>query len=226
LSARWPTSDFVRATRIGILALNSDRYLEYFFAMARGGFVFVPINTRLAPPEVLFWLTDSDCGALFVDDTFLPMLTQLRRQLPALRHVIHLGDGAAPESLIAYKDLISGKKCIDDAGHRDDDLAGIFYTGGTTGRSKGVMLSHRNIVGNAILCAPEFRFSRYYGANATRKNPGPLLNRRDERPFQQVCACRPQSPARLDRGTDYRLGSPPSPAARSDGPYRRHAQAL
>jgi long-chain acyl-CoA synthetase len=43
--------------------------------MAWGGFVFVPINTHLAPPEVLFWLTDSECNALFVDGTFLPMLT-------------------------------------------------------------------------------------------------------------------------------------------------------
>src|SRR6202795_230243 len=62
--------------RIGMLALNCDRYLEYFFAMAWGGFVFVPVNTRLAAPEVQFWLEDSGCSALFVDDSFLPLLTQ------------------------------------------------------------------------------------------------------------------------------------------------------
>ena len=43
--------------RIGILALNCDRYLEYFFGMACGGFIFVPVNTRLAPPEIVYWLT-------------------------------------------------------------------------------------------------------------------------------------------------------------------------
>lgn len=146
--------------RIGILALNSDRYLEYFFAMAWGGFVFVPINTRLAPPEVVFWLTDSECSALFIDDAFLPMLKDVRSRAPDLRDVFFLGDGAPPDDLIVTESLIAKGLRIEDAGHRDDDLAGIFYTGGTTGRPKGVMLSHRNISANALLCAPEFRFTQ------------------------------------------------------------------
>jgi long-chain acyl-CoA synthetase len=80
--------------RIGMLALNCDRYLEYFFAMAWGGFVFVPVNTRLAAPDVAFWLQDSECSALFIDDTFLPMLKGVRAEL---RDVIRVGDGAAPK---------------------------------------------------------------------------------------------------------------------------------
>ena len=145
--------------RVGILALNSDRYLEFFFAMAWGGFTFVPINTRLAPPEVVFWLTDSGVSALFIDDAFLPMLPDVRAQTPDLRHVVHIGDSGAPTGLIAYEALIAQGLPMADAGKGGDDLAGIFYTGGTTGRSKGVMLSHRNILGNAMLCAQEFRFT-------------------------------------------------------------------
>jgi long-chain acyl-CoA synthetase len=80
--------------RIGMLELNCDRYLEYFFALAWGGFVFVPVNTRLAAPDVAFWLQDSECSALFIDDTFLPMLKGVRAEL---RDVIRVGDGAAPK---------------------------------------------------------------------------------------------------------------------------------
>ncbi len=55
---------FKPGDRVGILSLNSDRYLEALFGLSLGGFVFVPINTRLAPPEIVFWLTDSGCSAL------------------------------------------------------------------------------------------------------------------------------------------------------------------
>ena len=66
--------------RIAILALNCDRYVECLFGIALGGFVFVPINTRLAVPEILYWLTDSGCTGLFIDDAFLPALASFGAQ--------------------------------------------------------------------------------------------------------------------------------------------------
>jgi long-chain acyl-CoA synthetase len=68
---------FKPGDRIGILALNCDRYLECLFGLSLGGFVFVPINTRLAPPEIVFWLGDSGCSALFVDEAFVPVRSWL-----------------------------------------------------------------------------------------------------------------------------------------------------
>jgi long-chain acyl-CoA synthetase len=135
--------------RIGILSLNSDRYLECFFGLAWSGLVFVPINTRLAPTEIVYWLTDSGCSGLFVDDTFQAILAEVRPQIPDVRHVIHIGDAPTPSGQYAYDPLIAAANPATDAGRRGDDLAGIFYTGGTTGRSKGVMLSHANILANA-----------------------------------------------------------------------------
>jgi long-chain acyl-CoA synthetase len=140
---------FQPGDRIGILALNSDRYLEAFFGLAWGGFAFVPINTRLAPPEIVFWLTDSGCTGLLIDDTFTPILPAVLPQTPELRYIIHIGDGATPDGQLSYESLIAGALPAADAGRRGQDLAGIFYTGGTTGRSKGVMLSHANILANA-----------------------------------------------------------------------------
>jgi long-chain acyl-CoA synthetase len=140
---------FVPGDRIGILALNSDRYLESFFGLSWGGFVFVPINTRLAPPEIVFWLADSGCSALLVDDTFVPVLPKVLPETPEIRHVVHIGDGPTPDGQRSYEDLIAGAAPAADSGRCDRDMAGIFYTGGTTGRSKGVMLSHDNILSNA-----------------------------------------------------------------------------
>ncbi len=140
--------------RVGVLALNSDRYLEALFAMPWGGFVVAPINTRLAPREVEFWLGDCDCAGLLVDETFAEMAASLRPRLPRLKRLIFMGEGATPEGMLDYETLLAEAHPAADAGRGGDDLAALFYTGGTTGRSKGVMLSHRNIVANALNTAP------------------------------------------------------------------------
>ena len=138
--------------RAAILALNSDRYYEFYFAVAWAGGVFVPINTRLAAPEVVHWLTDSDTRVLCVDANFLPLIEGIREQLPGLRHVIYLGDDA-PDGMTSW-DQLGETAAVEDAERRDADLAGLFYTGGTTGRSKGVMLSQQNLAVNALQAAP------------------------------------------------------------------------
>jgi long-chain acyl-CoA synthetase len=136
--------------RVAMLALNSDRYLEYFFAVAWSGGVFVPINTRLALPEIVYWLEDSGSRILFLDASFVEHLPEIRARLAGIEHFVFVGDGPVPEGCLAFEELISSHAPVSDAGRTGDDLAGLFYTGGTTGRSKGVMLSHRNLVMNAL----------------------------------------------------------------------------
>lgn len=150
--------------RVAILALNSDRYLEFFYAVPWAGAVFVPVNTRLAPPEIAYWLGDSGTKVLFIDDPFLDSLAALEGQLPALETVVYLGNGATPEGMLNYEEILAAAAPADDALRCDDDLAGILYTGGTTGRSKGVMLSHRNLYTNTLNEVPalNFRFGVRY----------------------------------------------------------------
>lgn len=144
--------------RVAILAMNSDRYLEYYFAVPWGGGVFVPVNTRLAAPEVAYWLNDSGSRILLVDDSFLPMLDALRGQVDGLETIVYVGDAAAPDGLVHYESLIEDESPAEMSERSGDDLAGLIYTGGTTGVSKGVMLSHHNLYMNALLITPAMGF--------------------------------------------------------------------
>jgi len=86
--------------RAAILALNSDRYYEFFFGTVWAAGVFVPINIRLAPPEVAYWLNDSEAKILFIDAMFAPMLKALEGQIPHVEHVVYLGDDAVPDGML------------------------------------------------------------------------------------------------------------------------------
>ncbi|TNE41618.1 MAG: long-chain-fatty-acid--CoA ligase [Alphaproteobacteria bacterium] len=144
--------------RAAILALNSDRYLEFYYAVPWAGGVFVPVNTRLAIPEFAYWLNDSGSEVLLVDDQFAPAVPELRKLVSSLREVIYIGDGATPEGMLNYEELVAANEPVADAGRGNDDLAGLFYTGGTTGVSKGVMLSHSNFIVNTLNAMPCFNF--------------------------------------------------------------------
>ena len=144
--------------RVAILALNSDRYMEFLFAVPWAGAIFVPVNTRLAAPEIAYWLNDSGSQHLFVDETFVPVLDALKDKAESLRQAVYIGDDAAPKGLEHFESLIEGKTPLADAGRGGDDLAGLFYTGGTTGVSKGVMMSHTNMVMNALNITPILQF--------------------------------------------------------------------
>ena len=145
--------------RAAILALNGDRYYEAIYATAWAGGAFVPVNTRLAPAEAAFWISDSEARAVFCDDAFAPMVRKLMDggAIPSVARIVWMGTGAPPPGMASHDDLVAGAEPAEDAGRGYEDLAGIFYTGGTTGRSKGVMLSHRNLVFNAFNTLPALR---------------------------------------------------------------------
>ena len=136
--------------RVAMLAQNSDRYLEYFLAVWWAGAVANPLNTRWSAAEIVYALNDCATGVLLVDDSSLPLLDAVRGRAPALRSVIHAGEAATPDGLLAYEVLIDAASPIEDARRSGDDLAAILYTGGTTGFAKGVMLSHGNCWASSI----------------------------------------------------------------------------
>src|SRR3954471_14316863 len=138
-----------RGDRVAILALNSDRYFELMYALPWIGAVMVPLNTRLAAPEIEYILSDSGAVGLFIDAAMAHHLTTLDGKMAGVRETIWLDDISSPDGMLHYEDL-TAYDSAEDVGACNDDLAGLFYTGATTGRSKGVMLTHTNLVVNAM----------------------------------------------------------------------------
>jgi acyl-CoA synthetase (AMP-forming)/AMP-acid ligase II len=136
--------------RIAMLSLNSDRYLEYQMAVPWAGGVLNPCNIRWSAAEILYSLDDSGSSILFVDETFRPLVEQFRGDSRTVREVIYCGDGEASAGMHRYEALLAAADPVPDAARRGEDLAGIFYTGGTTGFPKGVMLSHTNLCSSSL----------------------------------------------------------------------------
>lgn len=132
--------------RIAILAHNSDRYIVALYAALWAGCVPVPLNARWTAAEIQFALEDCTPRLLLHDPHFADIADACRHH--GLTTVAT--EGTPDGKGISVTDLIANAAPCADASGADDDLAIIFYTGGTTGRSKGVMLSHNNLVGNFL----------------------------------------------------------------------------
>lgn len=122
--------------RIAILAANTNHYIESYVAIPAAGFVVVPLNTRHAEPELRYAIEDAGAKILLTD-----------------RDPGSLGD--IVESIVMIPDeydslLDNAEEAELGVGVTEESLAGLFYTGGTTGASKGVMLTHRNLIANTL----------------------------------------------------------------------------
>ncbi|CAM3638973.1 long-chain-fatty-acid--CoA ligase [Tsukamurella ocularis] len=134
--------------RVAVLGVNSDRFHEAILATWWAGAVVNPVNTRWSVAEIGFSLRDCGSDVLVVDSAFGDILPRLREVYP-LRVVIAV-DAPASDGVLDFEELIATGDPIADARRDDGDLAGIFYTGGTTGRPKGVMIAHGNLQASSL----------------------------------------------------------------------------
>lgn len=153
LAAGIRALDVKTGDRIAILAGNSDRYLEFCFATWWAGAILVPMNIRWSAQENAYSLRDSGAEILFVDDNFTHLVPDILAQETPIRQTVHMGDGDAPAGMLRYEGLVADNDPAPDAETGSNDLAGIFYTGGTTGFPKGVMQTQRAIWSSGISMA-------------------------------------------------------------------------
>ncbi len=134
-----------RGDRVGLLGPNSDRFLEVCYGCWWIGAVLVPVNCRWNAAEIADSLDDSGTALLLIDAPLLPLLPGLRERSRALRTVVCIGDRTRHAGALDWASLLAGARPEPDVRAGSEDAAVLFYTGGTTGRAKGVLLSHASL---------------------------------------------------------------------------------
>jgi acyl-CoA synthetase (AMP-forming)/AMP-acid ligase II len=140
-----------RGGRVAILATDSHRYVETIGACMRIGATFVPLNVRLAAPEVEALLRTARAEVAVVSGRYAPSVLAMAERLPDLRHVVCLDEPL--ERTLDYEGLLSAASSADPGVRVDDsEILGLSFTSGTTGLPKGVLQSQRMLKHTVSTC--------------------------------------------------------------------------
>jgi acyl-CoA synthetase (AMP-forming)/AMP-acid ligase II len=141
-----------KGDKVGLIVPNRPQFVSGLFTLFRMGAVVVPINPQLQRREMQHVLSDSEAAALITLDkavgkNLAQMITELRPELPDLRHLIVVGEERPSDSL-GLEEVVSAASPTDAVPEAvtPDDLAGLIYTSGTTGLPKGSMHTQRNFI--------------------------------------------------------------------------------
>ena len=146
---------------VGVLAYNRVEWAEIYVAFAKAGLIAVPVNFRLAGPEVRYILADCAVSAVIVEDALIPVIQGIRDGLAvAPDRFIHIG-GTAPQGYLAYETLIAAAADTEpDVMVTPDDVACLMYTSGTTGNPKGAIRNHRSMAMLSLMTGVELGLGR------------------------------------------------------------------
>jgi acyl-CoA synthetase (AMP-forming)/AMP-acid ligase II len=136
--------------KVAALFFNSNHFVEAYFATAKSGGVFTPINFRFAPEEVCFILNHSDARFFLFGHEFSDLVKKIRPRLKKVAFFIS-AENKKIKNTLDYETLLKkSKKREPDVCLSEKDLCQLMYTSGTTGRPKGSLLTHGNILWNLI----------------------------------------------------------------------------
>jgi len=137
-----------KGDRAAILFFNCSWFVEAYFAALKAGIVATPVNFRFVGPEIVYILNDSQPGILFYGPEFEQTIIKIHDQLKTIRIFVspHNGNSALATD---YEEFLSGGGCLaTETDISEDDQCQLMYTSGTTGRPKGTILTHRNVLWN------------------------------------------------------------------------------
>jgi acyl-CoA synthetase (AMP-forming)/AMP-acid ligase II len=130
-----------KGDRIGMLSVNCSQYIEAYFAAAKTGAIFVPLNFRAKADELSYMINTSEAKVLFVGERYLDMVRDMKPQLTGLENCISID--TPYEDMLNYEEQISSGSDEEFFSEiEDEDVTILMFTSGTTGRPKGVPLTH------------------------------------------------------------------------------------
>lgn len=132
---------FKKGDPAAIVQVNCPQYVETYYAITKLGGIFVPMNFRAKKEELEYLLNHSEANTIFVGERYIDLIESLRPSVPGLKNFISIDK--AQEGTLFYEDLMaSGSPDEVFTDIEDDDVSVLLYTAGTTGRPKGVPLTH------------------------------------------------------------------------------------
>ncbi|MEH7113757.1 long-chain-fatty-acid--CoA ligase [Neobacillus niacini] len=150
-----------KGDRVAYLAPNTSEMYEGFYGVLQLGAVMVPLNTRLIPEDYLYILNHSETKVLFVDNDLLHLIEPVREQFTFVEKIIVHGLETSSAEITAYEEWLGrySKDPVERPEIDENDLATLLYTSGTTGKPKGVMLTHRSNYLHALTSMHHLRVS-------------------------------------------------------------------
>jgi len=146
-----------KGDRVALVDVNTNQCIETYFATAKLGAIYVPLNFRARADELAFMINDSGASVVLVGDRYAPMMNEIRGDIAGVQHFVTLGDEV--DGMLQYENILSAASDDEPFTDLDDlDLTILMFTAGTTGFPKGVMLAHQN-------------FSEYVLNNVTPADP-------------------------------------------------------
>jgi long-chain acyl-CoA synthetase len=139
-----------RGDRVMVMMHNSPDVTASFRAIWQIGAVILPITPMLGAEEVRYLLADSEAKVAITTPMLAPVLAQAAGGVDSLRHLLLIGDSDVEPAENIEPLIGSATPTVEIVDCADDDLAVLLYTSGTTGKPKGVMLTHKNILSNAF----------------------------------------------------------------------------
>ncbi len=137
----------VKGDKIAFIGNNSHQFVEFYFAVAKSGFVSVPVNARFSADEAAYILKNSEAVLLIYGEDVEEIVQKLRLLVPQIKR--YISTGKAGGDVLSYEELVAGASDEEPRQTvQPDDMTMIMYTSGATGFPKGVIATQRNIMAN------------------------------------------------------------------------------